>query len=581
MNNARFKIAKEKIKEKLLESLSSVLPIAVIMFCLSFVFVPTRLDVLLLFLFGAVLVVFGLGVFSMGVDMAISRMGAHIGAQITQKRNMTFLLVTGFIMGFIVTVAEPDLQVLAEKVTALPNLILILTIAFGVAFSLVIGLLRTVRGFPLRTVLLISYGMVFILSVFIDKGFVPTSFDAGGVTTGAMTVPFILSLGAGVSSVRSDKNSAADSFGLVALSSIGPILVMLLLGLIAKPTVDEYTQTTIVAAVADSTDLFQKFFHGSGQYFMEVALSLFPLVIVYVLFQILNRSRPDKHETQHIVVGTVYAYVGLVVFLTGVNVGFMPAGSYLGFEIASMPWKWALIPLGLIIGYFLVAAEPAVRVLVNQVEEMTEGAVSAKSVKTGLALGVGISVALAMLRVLTGLSLYWIILPGYVIALALTFFSPNLFTAIAFDSGGVASGPMSSTFLLPFAIGACQAVGGNVAKDAFGLIALVAMTPLITIQIMGVVFSRKAIEHKPSVIPSNEIIELDAEEGLVLPDAEGTLVRSPDSHDLSPSAGNVIDFTESGSIIEADVSDGEPELYDGGADADMVEVAALSQNPVE
>jgi hypothetical protein len=432
-------------------------------------------------------------------------------------------LIGGFVVGFIVTIAEPDLSVLAEKVAALPNWTLIATVAVGVGVSLALALWRIVRAIPLRWLLIACYAVVVVLSIFVTDDFVPAAFDSGGVTTGAMTVPFILSLGMGVASVRSDSESASDSFGLVALSSVGPILVMLLLGLILKPGSGAY-EPVIIPELMDSTALFQQFVAGSVTYFKDVGASLLPLIIVYALFQLMNRGGwPDRHELAQICVGIVYAYFGLVVFLTGVNVGFMPAGAYLGERIASMSARWILIPLGMLIGYFIVATEPAVHVLIRQVEEMTEGAVAAGSIRTSLGIGVGISVALAMVRVLTGLSLYWLILPGYAIALGLSFFTPKLFTAIAFDSGGVASGPLTTAFLLPFAIGACQAVGGNVAQNAFGLVALVAMTPLITIQIMGVIYSRKPREYAAvgttkeiaaEEMLADEIIELDLPENV-------------------------------------------------------------------
>ena len=513
------------IREKIRESLSSVLPITLVVFALCAFFVPLRLDALLLFLVGAALLIVGMGVFTLGVDMAMLRMGERIGATVTKRKNMVFLLITGFIVGFIATIAEPDLTVLAEKVQALPDLTLIITVAFGVGVALAVALWRIVKGFPLRIMLLICYIIVMILSLFAPAGFLPASFDSGGVTTGAMTVPYIMALGVGVASVRSDSESASDSFGLVALASVGPIIVMLLLGLILKPEAEEYIPV-VIPQIMNSTSLFREFVHRSVEYFASVSISLSPLVVFYVLFQIFTRAkRPDKHELRQIIVGILYTYFGLVVFLTGINVGFMPAGAYLGEQIASMESRWVLVPLGMLLGYFIVATEPAVHVLVKQVEQMTEGAVSTRSIQVSLGIGVGVSIALAMVRVLTGLSLYWFILPGYAIALGLSFFSPKLFTAIAFDSGGVASGPMTAAFLLPFAIGASQAVGGNIAKDAFGLVSLVALTPLITIQVLGVYYNIKTREKDTAArLPMEDIIELDLPEEVMQSFSESTSV---------------------------------------------------------
>ncbi|GHV26385.1 membrane protein [Clostridia bacterium] len=504
-----FTYMRQAVRVKFKESLSSVLPITGVVALLCLVFVPIRLDALLLFLFGALLLTVGLAMFSLGADMAITRMGERVGAQATKSRNLWLIIVTGIVVGFFVTIAEPDVQVLADKIAALPSWLLTATIAAGVGVSLALALYRTVKGWSLRVLLIISYAIVIALSFFVPADFIPASFDSGGVTTGAMTVPFIMALGVGVASVRSDGNSQVDSFGLVGVASIGPIFVMLLLGLIMRPDAGEYSQVYI-PNLLDSTDLFNQFAHNSVHYFKEVSISLLPIIGVYIIFQLIMRGAPqDKHDALQMLVGVGYTYLGLVIFLTGVNVGFSPAGTYIGEVIGGSEWRILLIPLGFVIGFFIVLTEPAVHVLVKQVDEMTEGQVSVRSIRTSLSIGVGVSVALSMVRVLTGMSLYYIIIPGYVIALAMSFFSPKLITAIAFDSGGVASGPLTATFLLPFSIGACSAVGGNVALDAFGMVSLVALTPIIAIQTMGIVSKKRADKtNRAGETISDDIIEL-------------------------------------------------------------------------
>lgn len=342
------------------------------------------------------------------------------------------------------------------------------------------------------------------------------AFDSGGVTTGPMTVPFIMALGIGISSIRSDKHAADDSFGLVALCSIGPILAVLLLGMIYQSDGGYYTASRITE-VGDSVELGQLFLHALPEYFQEIAVSLLPIVVFFGLFQIFS-LRLKKRSLIKILVGLFYTYIGLVLFLTGVNVGFMPAGNYLGQLIAQLPYRWIIIPIGMLIGYFIVIAEPAVYVLTKQVEELTDGAISGNAMKTGLSISVAVSVGLAMLRVLTGISIFYLLVPGYAAAILLSFFVPKIFTAIAFDSGGVASGPMTATFLLPFAIGACTSVGGDVVTDAFGVVAMVAMTPLITIQVMGLIYKLQGksteglSEMEPALgldaLPDDAIIEL-------------------------------------------------------------------------
>ena len=240
----------------------------------------------------------------------------------------------------------------------------------------------------------------------------------------------------------------------------------------------------VLPEVSDSVELWQLFHEGLPEYIKEIASSLLPIVVMFGVFQAVA-LRLDKRTLGRIAVGLAYTYVGLVLFLTGANVGFMPAGNYLGQVLTGCGMPWVIIPIGMLIGYFIVKAEPAVYVLNKQVEEVTDGAISAQAMGMALSAGVSISVGLAMVRVLTGISILWFLIPGYAVAIGISFVVPKLFTAIAFDAGGVASGPMTATFLLPLAQGACVAVGGNIVTDAFGVVAMVAMTPLITVQLMG------------------------------------------------------------------------------------------------
>ena len=399
------------------------------------------------------------------------------------------MVAISFIMGLVITISEPDLQVLAQQVPSIPNMTLILAVAIGVGAFLVISILRMLFGIPLSYLLLFFYGIIFVLTMLVPADFLAVAFDSGGVTTGPMTVPFIMSFGVGIAAIRSDRHAEDDSFGLVALCSVGPILAVMILGMIFTP---ESTQAVseAIPIIDNTVDIGKLFMEEIPHYIKEMAVSIFPIVFFFGIFELFARDI-NKHTVIKIVVGLFETYVGLVLFLTGVNVGFMPAGNYLGQTIAQLPYAWIIVPLGMLIGYFIVKAEPAVYVLTKQVEEITSGAISATAMGTALSLGVSASVGLAMIRVLTGISILYFIVPGYFIALILTFFVPKLFTAIAFDSGGVASGPMTATFLLPFAMGACEALGGNIITDAFGVVSMVAMTPLITIQTMGLIFRIK------------------------------------------------------------------------------------------
>lgn len=478
-----------KFQEKFSETLKAVLPILGIVLLLCFSIAPIPPSILMSFLIGATLLIVGMLLFNVGVELSMTPMGERVGAITTRSKKLFIMASISFIMGFVITISEPDLQVLAEQVPSVPNLTLILAVALGVAIFLVFAVLRMLFSIALSRLLVIFYIMIFILTLFVPADFLAVAFDSGGVTTGPMTVPFIMAFGIGISAIRSDKHAADDSFGLVSMCSIGPILAVLILGMIFKPEQSE--QATELISIADNTvDLWHTFAVGFPTYIEEMALSILPIIFFFGLFELIARDI-NKRTLIRIGIGLVYTYIGLVLFLTGVNVGFMPAGNFLGQTIAGLSYSWIIVPIGMIIGYFIVLAEPAVFVLTKQVEEITSGAISSTAMRMSLSIGVSASVGIAMIRVLTGISILWFLVPGYAIALILTFFVPKIFTAIAFDSGGVASGPMTATFLLPFAMGACQALGGNIITDAFGIVAMVAMTPLITIQIMGVIFKFK------------------------------------------------------------------------------------------
>ncbi len=478
-----------KFEEKLSETLKAVLPILAIVLLLCFTIAPIPPGILVCFLMGAFLLIVGMLLFNVGVELSMTPIGERVGSIMTKSKNLFVMIFVSFIMGFAITISEPDLQVLAQQVPSVPNLTLILAVALGVAVFLVVAILRMLLGIPLSRLLVGLYLLLFVLTAFVPGDFLAVAFDSGGVTTGPMTVPFIMAFGIGISAIRSDRHAADDSFGLVALCSIGPILAVLILGMIYKPGTAEAVSEAI-PVVDNTVDLWRMFSDEFPKNFEEIALSVLPIIVFFGAMQLIARDI-NKRTLIRIGIGMVYTYLGLVLFLTGVNVGFMPAGNYLGQILAELPYAWIIVPIGMIIGYFIVRAEPAVFVLTKQVEEMTSGAISAKAMGYSLSIGVSVSVGLAMIRVLTGISIMWLLIPGYAIALILTFFVPKIFTAIAFDSGGVASGPMTATFLLPFAMGACEASGGNIITDAFGIVAMVAMTPLITIQAMGLIFKMK------------------------------------------------------------------------------------------
>ena len=503
-----------KLKEKIRESLSAVLPITGIVLMLSIFLIPMELGSVVMFLTGALMLIVGMGFFQLGAEMAMTPLGEGVGVQISKMKKLLTVLLTGFLMGVIITVSEPDLQVLAGQVPSVPNMVLIMTVAVGVGLFLALAIVRIRYKISLSMLLIVCYLALILVSMFVPKEFLAVAFDSGGVTTGPMTVPFIMAMGVGLASVRSDKNAANDSFGLVALSSVGPILAVLILGCFFKPTEAVYTLTD-VATVVTTQDVARVFAQGLPLYAREVLLSLVPILWVFLIFQWLTH-RYHGLQIKRIIVGFGYTYIGLVLFLCGANVGFAPVGAYLGKELAGLSFRWILVPIGALIGYYIVKAEPAIQVLNHQVEAVTNGAISVKMMNRCMQIGVAASVGLAMLRVLTGISIQWFVIPGYIIALVLSRLVPDIFIGIAFDSGGVASGPMTSTFLLPLSIGVCEALGGNLMTDAFGVVALVALTPLIAIQLMGLVYKLKTAKRTqtvPAAIADDCDMIVDLEEG--------------------------------------------------------------------
>ena len=507
---------RKKLKEKISEALSSVLPITVIVLLLSFTLAPMPIGTLLLFLLGAAMLIVGMGFFSLGADMAMMPIGEQMGRKLGGRSKLIAVAVICFLIGAMVTIAEPDLQVLARQVPAVPDAVIILAVAAGVGVFLVVSMLRTRFNLPLGPTLIALYTGVFLLSIFVPNAFLAVAFDSGGVTTGPITVPFLMALGTGMASI---KGRDEDNFGMVALCSVGPILAVMLLGLCYQSTEVSYTPFAI-PSVFDSQDVGAQFLQGLPDYMKEVALGLLPIILFFAVFQLAS-IRLKRRAVIKIIVGIGYTYVGLVLFLTGANIGFMPAGYYLGTTLAALPQYWMLVPIGMVVGYFIVAAEPAVHVLNRQVEDVTSGAIPQKAIGLALSIGVAVSIGLAMLRVCLGIPIYYLLVPGYAVALLLTRCVPRIFTAIAFDSGGVASGPMTATFLLPLTMGACEALGRDILTDAFGVVAMVAMTPLITIQLLGLIYQRKIrrtrdvtqaeereIEFVDEIIDYNEEVEL-------------------------------------------------------------------------
>lgn len=476
----------KELKAKIVEALLSALPITVIVYVLALSpwFDLSQAE-LVSFTIGAVMLVLGIGLFSLGADLAMTPMGTHVGSGLSRQKKLGLLLGVCFVLGMLITIAEPDLQVLANQVSAVMNgTVLIYAVGIGVGAFLVVAILKIVFQKSLSQILMLFYMLLFAMALLLvvngNDPLLPMAFDSGGVTTGPITVPFIMALGVGISNVLGDRRSKENSFGLVSLCSVGPILAVLLLGIFSTNDL-----TYAVPDYAVSDDIAGAFLHTFGHTCKEVALALGLIVVFFLICQVLF-LKLSRRQLQRIAVGVAFTYVGLVIFLTGVNVGFMPIGYKLGSELSQMKDSF-LVLFGVLMGVLCVLAEPAIHVLNAQVEDVTGGLVKKKSMMIGLCIGVGAAIGMSMIRIVFDFSLVYYVIPGYFISLALSLFVPPVYSAIAFDSGGVASGPMTSGFILPFAVGACVSLQGSeaVLRDAFGVVALVAMAPLITIQLLG------------------------------------------------------------------------------------------------
>ena len=493
---------------KLKEATVSVLPVALIVLILNCTpLVNFTWPETVVFACSAIALILGISLFNLGADIAMTPMGEQIGSSLPKSGKLKTLLIVCFLMGLFITIAEPDLSVLASQVAeVIDGNLLIVSIAVGVGIFLLLSVLKIIFRVSLSKMLTFFYMILFALVSLVlingNENFLPLAFDSGGVTTGPITVPFIMALGVGVSSTLGDKKDREASFGVIALCSIGPILAVMILGIFASGEIDY--------RIPDYSMNLSELPSTLGHTMYEVTVALLPIIACFFILQAIFMKLPKKRILQ-IVIGIFYTFFGLVIFLSAVSIGFMPIGYKLGTELAGHH-PALLVTIAFILGFTVVLAEPAIHVLKRQVETVTNGSVSKRSMLIALSVGVGVSIALSVIRIIFDFSILYYMIPGYFISLGLSFFVPKLYTAIAFDSGGVASGPLTSTFILPFVIGICAVLQGEgkILADAFGLVAMVAMTPLITIQALG--FRSVASQHFRERIAMRRILDADDEQ---------------------------------------------------------------------
>lgn len=494
----------ENFKDNLRDSFNSILPIVVIVCFLSF-FVSIPFSLFISFLFSSILLIVGTALFTFGADISMMIIGEKIGSKLVKNKKLSIILLVSFIIGTIVTIAEPDLRVFVEQVVSVPVIVMTLTISIGVGISLLLSSLRSIFGLSLNKMLMGGYLLCLLLMFFVADEFVPVAFDSGGVTTGTISIPFIITLGVGLTANRIDRGAKESSLGLVSLCSVGPIVAVLLLGIFFKAS-GNYDASEFLRQSVSVLDYINEIWKS----IKDVVVSISPIIIVFILFQVFTKD-VDRWEIHKIIFGLLITMLGLVLFFTATNVGFMDMGYFLGENIADTNYKYLLIPISMFIAYFISIAEPAVVVLNEQVEELTEGSISKKTLNFAIALGVSIATGLSIFRIFTNTSFFYYFIPLQLISLILMIFTPKIFTAIAFDAGGAAGGALTSAFLLPISIGICFATGSNVMTGAFGISAFISLAPLITIQLIGIIYKYKNKGNMFGTEIDDSIIDFDLE----------------------------------------------------------------------
>lgn len=494
---------KELLLNKLKESFSSVLPIIIVVLLICiFKGESTTINLMPAFLIGGFLLVLGMCIFDIGANLSMVNIGSQIGMHLTKKKNVFLLLFMCFLIATIITIAEPDLLVLSKQTPNISPVVLIGSVGIGVGLFFLIACIRLLKRWSYNLILILTCILMFVIAIFVPKEFIGVAFDSGGVTTGALSVPFIISLARGLTSFRVDKERKNDTFGLMAFCSLGPIVVLLLLGLIYKSSTT-YEQFEIMTNSSIS-EVILNFIREIPTYLKEVGLSLSPILVLFVIYDIFF-IKLKKKPLIKIIKGLIYTYIGLVIFMLGVNVGFLPMSYMIGKVLAND--SVLLIPISALIGFFIIYSEPAIKVLLDQIEDITNGTINKQILLFSLSLGVSIATLLSITRIIMGFSLMYILIPGYLIAILLSFFAPNVFTRIAFDSGGVASGTMTASFLLPFAIGISEFLNRDILLYSFGLVATVATIPLITVEIIGIIYKIKTNKKVKVQIYNAEIID--------------------------------------------------------------------------
>ncbi|AEC02462.1 DUF1538 domain-containing protein [Parasphaerochaeta coccoides] len=489
---------RDVLTEKFTESFLAVVPIGIIVTILHFTLTPLPGLTLPVMLAGMVLLFLGMVLFSIGVEISMLPIGQHVGATLISSRSMPLIIGVLFVFGFVATMAEPDLSVFADQVASIPKLSLLAGISVGIGAFLVIAVLRVIFHWRLGHVLTIGYATAFIIAFF-SRDYLAVAVDASAITTGPVTVPFLLAIGSGFAAVSHEKGSEEDNFGISAICSVGAIISVVILSMFFGSSAETSYGVQSFNELGSVADVVGMFTRSMGHSFLEVLNILAPILVVFLLFHFI-KLRLSKRELGRIFVGLGYLLVGMTLFLAGVNSGFLPAATMLGEELGRLPTSWILIPISLVIGACVVLAEPTVYVLVHRVRDITSGTIPKAVLLAAMALGVGIAMSLSIMRIIYDISIWWILLPGYTLSLGLTFFAPGMFVGIGFDAGEVVTGAMSAAFVIPLAIGVASVIPGrNIVEDAFGIAGVLTMIPPTILQSVGLIYSHKLKRRKESL----------------------------------------------------------------------------------
>ena len=473
------------LKKSFKETTIIVLPICIIVSIIALVFGLSK-SIITSFVISSFLLIVGISLFTFGADLSMMMIGEKLGSTLIKSKKISIIIGVILLIGIMITIAEPDLRVLAEQIPSIPTTTLILAISLGVGIMLMIAVMKILFKLNFRTIVIISYAIIFLLTCLVPERFIPISFDSSGVTTGPISVPFILALGIGLTAFRTDSNTKNDTFGLIGLCSIGPKIMVLILGLLYTGT-NTYDTSIYNSNLPLLMQYIEKFF----ECIKSVSISLSPIILLFIIFNFIKKGVFSRKQIKQVIIGLIATFLGLCMFLTGVDVGFMKTGFILGQGFINKDLAFYIIPFISVIGFLVVFAEPAVKILTNEVEEITEGSITSNIMRITISVGVIIALLLALFRVIYQVPIFWFLVVFYAFAMLLTFITPKMFTSIAFDTGGSVCGPLTATFILPFMIGVCLANGSDIMLDAFGLIAFIATSPLITIQILGIIFKIK------------------------------------------------------------------------------------------